>query len=57
MAKMIELNDKFTAALAVCTGAYGNDPERSEKLKADGYNPTEIQNIVNEIFPAIKNYL
>lgn len=31
----------------VIAGHYGNDPERSDKLRAEGYDPVTIQNIVN----------
>lgn len=36
-------------AKAVIRGDYGDDPERSKRLKADGYNPTKIQHLVNEL--------
>lgn len=36
-------------AKAVIRGDYGDEPERSERLKADGYNPTKIQHLVNEL--------
>ena len=33
----------------VLAGKYGNDPERSKKLKAEGYNPDEVQDAVNKL--------
>ena len=36
-------------AKAVIRGDYGDEPERSKRLKADGYNPTKIQHLVNEL--------
>jgi hypothetical protein len=36
-------------AKAVLRGEYGNDPERSAKLRAEGYNPAEVQAEVNRI--------
>lgn len=43
--------DKIINAVAheVISGKYGNEPERSKKLKAAGYNPDKIQQRVNEI--------
>lgn len=32
----------------VRAGKYGNEPERSKKLKAEGYNPAEVQAEVNK---------
>ena len=41
---------KSNAAIAkeVLAGKWGNDPQRSAKLKKAGYNPTAIQKLVNE---------
>ena len=36
-------------AEAVIRGEYGNYPERKEKLEAEGYNYSEVQNRVNEM--------
>ena len=33
---------------AVIRGEYGNNPQRAERLKADGYDPNEIQALVNK---------
>ena len=43
--------DKIINAVAheVISGKYGNDPERSEKLKAAGYNPSAVQARVNKL--------
>lgn len=34
-------------AIAVRRGDYGNEPQRSAKLRAEGYNPAEVQKEVN----------
>ncbi|AXQ61245.1 endolysin [Streptomyces phage LibertyBell] len=36
-------------AKAVLRGEYGNDPQRSAKLRTEGYNPAEVQSEVNRI--------
>jgi hypothetical protein len=36
-------------AKAVLRGEYGNDPQRSAQLRAEGYNPAEVQAEVNRI--------
>ena len=41
-------------AKLVIAGKYGNDPERSKKLKAEGYDPKEVQAKVNEMLKANK---
>ena len=43
--------DKIINAVAheVISGKYGNEPDRSEKLKAAGYNPDVIQARVNKL--------
>ena len=43
--------DKIINAVAheVISGKYGNEPERSKKLKAAGYNPDVIQARVNKL--------
>jgi N-acetyl-anhydromuramyl-L-alanine amidase AmpD len=40
----------YEIALEVIRGEWGNDPERSERLSDAGYNPAEIQAIVNDIY-------
>lgn len=35
-------------ATEVINGVWGNDPERSDKLRAAGYDPAAVQNLVNE---------
>lgn len=37
-------------AKLVYAGKYGNDPERSKKLKAEGYDPKAVQAKVNELY-------
>lgn len=39
----------------VRAGKYGNEPERSKKLRAAGYNPEEVQAAVNAQIAAEKN--
>lgn len=41
-------------AKLVIAGKYGNDPERSKKLKAEGYDPKEVQAKVNELLKVSK---
>lgn len=41
------------AAYAVMMGWYGNDPQRSQLLAADGYNAAEVQRYVNEHYYGI----
>lgn len=43
--------DKIILAVAheVISGKYGNEPERSEKLRKAGYNPSAVQKRVNEL--------
>lgn len=38
-----------TVAQEVLDGKWGNDPERKNKLEAAGYNPTQVQNRVNQL--------
>lgn len=37
-------------ALEVRAGKWGNEPVRSQRLKAAGYNPKEVQDKVNELY-------
>lgn len=39
----------YEVANEVILGYWGNNPERAEKLQAAGYDPAQIQQIVNEI--------
>lgn len=41
----------------VIEGKYGNYPERKERLEAEGYNYSEVQTRVNEMFAPKVNYL
>jgi len=47
--------DLTTVAQEVLAGKWGNDPDRSKKLKTAGYDPTEVQAKVNELYKASKN--
>ena len=40
----------------VIAGQFGNGEERNEKLRKAGYNPTEIQTCVNELYPILNKY-
>jgi hypothetical protein len=42
-------SDLTSVARAVIAGKWGNGPERSRRLQAAGYNPTEVQNEVNRL--------
>ena len=39
----------WEASMKVISGKYGNEPERSKKLKVAGYNPDVIQARVNKL--------
>lgn len=43
------------AARAVIRGEYGNDPERSERLKLQGFDPKQVQSEVNRILSGKKS--
>lgn len=45
----IQAEQKRKIALAVIRGEYGNGEERMQRLKNAGYDPDEMQNIVNDI--------
>lgn len=47
--------DVEAAARAVIAGKYGNNPQRAQKLKAEGYDPNAVQKKVNEILSGSKN--
>lgn len=40
-------NDLNAVADAVIRGEYGNDPDRSNRLRAEGYDPNAVQALVN----------
>ena len=48
-------NGLTTVAQEVLAGKWGNDPDRSKKLKAAGYDPAAVQKMVNELFKSPKN--
>lgn len=50
---VVQLPESFSVAMAVLANYYGVDPERREKLKNDGYDPDEIQDIVNDLVKLI----
>lgn len=41
---------KYGVALAICEGYWGNGDTRVKNLKAKGFNPSEIQAIVNKVY-------
>ena len=47
--------DLTTVAQEVLAGKWGNDPDRSKKLKTAGYDPAAVQAKVNELYKASKN--
>lgn len=49
----VAIPDKISCALLVISGYYGNGEERKKKLKADGFDPAEIQGYVNELLPIV----
>lgn len=44
---VVRQSDKFTVARQVIRGEYGNGSERIRRLRLAGYDPQEIQNLVN----------
>lgn len=58
MTELISLNipDTISAALLVLSGKYGVNPERKEKLTADGYNADNVQKCVNELIALFEKY-
>lgn len=46
--------DLDTVAAAVARGAYGNNPQRAQKLKAEGYTDAEIKTIQSKVNALIK---
>ena len=55
MATAITIPDKIATAILVLGGEYGNGEERKEKLRKDGFDPEEIQAIVNKLYPIFMN--
>lgn len=47
--KLNGLKDVTTLAREVLAGKWGNDPERTKKLRAAGYDSTEVQKEVNRL--------
>ena len=56
MTKCIALSSTVCAAIMVIAGAYGTGDERKEKLEADGFSYTTVQNCVNELVPILNKY-
>ena len=52
----IEIPDIIAAAIAVCCNLYGIGDERIKNLKDAGYDPSVVQQCVNELFPIFKKY-
>lgn len=44
---------RYTVAMQVINGMYGNGYDREQSLKAAGYDPVQIQNCVNDILKYI----
>lgn len=54
--KMYSLPSTVAVAILVIGGNYGNGSDRIMRLKADGFNPVEVQKCVNDLLPIIKRY-
>lgn len=54
--KMYSLPTTIAAAILVIGGQYGNGTDRVKRLKADGFDPVEVQKCVNELLPIVKRY-
>lgn len=46
---LISMPNKMAVAFAVIEGKLGNGEERREKLKKLGYNPDDVQQVVNQL--------
>lgn len=53
---MIELPETVGVAFEVLADRYGVDPERREKLKAEGYDAEKVQQCVNDLISLCKKY-
>lgn len=53
--KEVYVSDFLATAIITAKGQYGNGNLRTEKLKYLGYNPDEIQKVVNAILPYIND--
>lgn len=58
MTELISLSipDVVSTALLVIAGKYGVDPERKEKLTAEGHNAKKVQECVNELIQLFCKY-
>ena len=54
MSAILNIPDKLACALMACYGYYGDMPERKKKIEAEGFKYTEIQKIINQLYPIIK---
>ena len=54
--KVIELPHIMGVAIDVLCGAYGDDPDRSRILEAQGYDAQRIQACVNDIMKLVEKY-
>lgn len=48
---ILNLPEKLGVSLLVINGYYGNGTDRTANLIKDGYEPTEIQSLVNKLLP------
>ena len=46
---LISMPNKMAVAFAVIEGKLGNGEERRQKLKKLGYNPDDVQQVVNQL--------
>ena len=53
---VIYLDENFSAAVAVCSGAFGDGEERKTSLEEIGFDYEKVQEIVNDLFPVMKKH-
>lgn len=54
--KMYSLPTTVAVAILVIGGNYGNGSDRIKRLKADGFDPAQVQKCVNDLLPIVKRY-
>lgn len=50
----VTCSENFFGALMVLCNRYGIGAQRTEGLKADGYNAVEVQKVVNKLIEVIR---
>lgn len=46
----------ISVALEVISGKYGNNEDRIQQLRADGYDPDLVQRCVNDLYALVEKY-